>query len=492
MSTMKTQNKYGLWLFGLFLSTVLVSIACAVDRPSDETISYWVKEAMREDPRVQESDIAVTTREGIVTLSGTTRNLTEKTYADLEAKKIQGVLGVIDELIVTPVSRFDMDIAQDIRQRLIYNATIHWYALKVDVADGMVSLGGAVNSIAEAKEAELLASEVLGVKTVHNNLTIEYLTSRSDEEIKLDVLAALHRDVYLTDLPITVTVEEGSVTLTGKVGNTYQKDRAGEQIWMVGNVKSVKNNLDVEWWKEQGVREKAPLPTNDQLKQAVLDELHQDIRIESFNVTVDAIDGDVSLRGNVPTYHQKQLAERDAWEVIGVAWVNNLLSIKTELRSDLSILHDLQAAINSDYSLNGQDIQVLVKDGKVTLSGNVNEYYERHHASRVISKIRGVRDVVNKLVVNSSPKYTNASLQKRIQDRLFASAETRWVAGQIQVQVENGQATLTGKVNTWSERQEAGRITSLTDGIFSVVNLLTVADTNYPWENWHYLWPYMP
>jgi osmotically-inducible protein OsmY len=472
-----------------FILVLMIPMAVgAADRPSDDTINYWIKDALREDQRVNVADITVKTNNGIVTLSGSTRNLAEKKYADLEAEKIQGVRGVINELVVKPAYRFDADIAQDIRQRLVYNAFIKSHGLWVTVFDGKAILNGKVNSWAERQEAELLATEVRGVKAVDNQLEVDYQTKRPDEQIKLDILTAIHRDVYLAGLPIQVLVYNGRVTLTGEVGNAYQKDRATDRSLGINNVKSVDNKIEITWWRERGVREKVASPSDDQLKQIVRDVLYQDKRVEPIDVTVDASYGHVTLRGAISSYHQKQLAEQDAREVVGVAWVSNLLSVRAEPRSDYSILHDIQLAIDSDYLLNGQDIKVRVQNGNVTLTGNVNEYYEKSDASAVTSKVLGVRDVANNITVNWFFKYTDAALEQRIKERLLSHDATRWVADQIKVVVKEGKATLIGEVYSWSERYEAGHIAFNTDGIKAVENDLSVIDVNYPWDKWNGPW----
>ena len=78
---------------------------------------------------------------------------------------------------------------------------------------------------------EVLAGEVRGVKGINNDLTVKYSSDRPDKEIANDVIATIARDVYLTDLPITATVKDGTVTLTGSVGNWFEKDRATDQAY---------------------------------------------------------------------------------------------------------------------------------------------------------------------------------------------------------------------------------------------------------------------
>lgn len=475
-------------IFVMILILPLTTVVFA--KPSNDTINFWVMEALREDPRVDAWGITVSTDNGIVTLTGTVLNLAEKNYADLETKKINGVRGVIDKIVVKPAYRTDADIRQDISKRLHNSSFIKSQNIEVTVFNGEATLKGTVRSWIEGQHATMIASEVRGIKAVHNNLEIMYKSKRTDDEIQKDVIAEINRDVYLTGLPIDVAVQDGVVNLTGEVGNAYQKERAWSDAW-VWNAKDVKNKIEVKWWDEKGVREKSPRPTDKQIEDAVLDELIQDLRIDDtpFDIKVKVKYGHATLRGTVPTYYQKRMAGKDVRDVVGVVWVSNLLTVRPDIREDWAILDDVNFEMGADYALSGQDIKVRVRDGVVTLSGDVNTPYEKTHAADVASRIWGVRDVFNYLKVNLRPQYTDAALKERIKSRLFANWETRWVANQITVKVKSGKATLTGTVNTWPEYNEASSVAFLTDGIWAVDNQLTISDVDYPWGEWYYVGP---
>ena len=469
------------WAFALNAVPVL-----ADQRPDDVSIDHWVRDALREDPRVESSHVDVSVNDGVVTLSGEVRNLAARKYAVLEAEKINGVRGVVDKLAAQPSVRFDSDIASDIHARFWDSPIPGLRQVQVDVVDGNVSLRGKLANWSERREAELLASEVRGVRQVNNELSIEYASNRSDDAIRDDVVATIKRDVYLVGLPIKVNVLDGVVALSGAVGNAYQRERATSAAW-VGNVKEVKNELAVEWWEDEGVREKYPLPSDSDIRKAVRDELYQDLRVrEPFKIDVDCAYGQVTLRGDVPTYHQKRLAERDAKDVVGVGWVTNYLTVKTNWRNDEAIRRDIESRFDSDYLVNGQDLKVRVKDGVATVSGNTNTYHERSHATDVASRIPGVVTVVNNVDVNWFGRYADTKLQKRVQDRLREHSATRWVADSIKVKLIDGTAYLSGVVHTWDERKEADHIASLTDGVKSVDNRLKVEGASYPWDDWNY------
>jgi osmotically-inducible protein OsmY len=482
MNTKGGNRKLGIMAVLVFCVFALKPlVVCAADRPDDDTITRFVKEALQQDPRVMASEIQVSTEKGIVRLSGTAWNLADKRFADREAKKINGVRGVIDEIMVEPAYRPDTDILQDVRRRLIDSSAIQSPGVGIIVLDGEVTLDGTVASWTEMRQADLLASEVMGVKAVRNHMAIETPRKRSDKQIRKDIEATIQRDVYLADLPIEVSVDKGIVFLKGKVGNAYQKERAWEDAWIDG-VTSVKNQTTVEGWEEQGVRRNHPAPTAQQLEQSVRDELYQDLRIEDpFKINVDASHGEITLRGKVPTYHQKRIAERDARDVVGVWWVNNLLNVHVNRRTDKAIAYDLNFELGTDYVLAGQDIQPHVKNGVVTLSGNVNSAFERDHAARVAADVLGVREVVDNITVHPYPRYSDAALIHRIDDRLAGNWETYRVADRIEVKVKDGKAILTGQVDNWAQYREAAAVTRLTDGVWALDNQLSVAAADYPW-----------
>lgn len=254
-----------------------------------------------------------------------------------------------------------------------------------------MTLSGTVDSYAERYQAELLASEVHGVKEVKNSIFTKWESSRSDQEIKNDVLAALERDVYLSGLPITASVEDGTVTLSGSVGNAYEKQRAADDARWISNVTNVKNDLGVKWYEEHGVRGKKPIRTEEQLAASVYDALRQDTRVPSSDIHVNVQYGHVTLDGSVYTRYEEQIAEEDAQNVVGVAWVSNHLFARADKRADWAIAGDVDFNLATDAVLDGFDIDTNVKDGIVTLSGQVHSWYERSHADSVASRVKGVK-----------------------------------------------------------------------------------------------------
>jgi osmotically-inducible protein OsmY len=483
---MNTKRNAVIAVVGTLMLGFMMSAQClAAARVNDADITYWVTSALRQDQRVDASDITVTTTDGIVTLTGDVDDITAKQYAEREAKKVNGVLGVINQITVEAGWRLDEDIRLVVRRRILNSAVINSEGITVASASGKVTLTGEVDSWSEWEEAGLLAGEVRGVREVVNNLRVAPIPGRTDQEIKNDALAALARDVYTNSLPITVAVSDGVITLTGSVGNAYEKDRAEEAVRWISGVNGVMNFLKVNWIEANGVRKTAAVPSDSELRRSVRAELDQDWRLIDADISVDASNGHVVLFGSVPNHSEKVLAEKDVRDVVGVGWVTNNLFARVNKREDDLIEFDVRFDLATDSSVGAFDITPRVVNGMVTLSGDVHTWYQKFHAGELAAGVRGVKQVINNIVVARTNWETDAELTKNITSRLTWNWTTWLVHDDIGVTVKDGVATLTGDVNRWSQRKEAGNVAIQTPGVWKVDNRLTVRGFDYPWDEWY-------
>ena len=490
--TIHHQNNISHWLtqfgfMGLLLNTLMIPSLVLAANPTDSEITFWVKDALAQDARINSYAIDVTTKKGIVTLSGTLDNLAGQKYALLETEKIEGVVGVINEMVVLPRIHSDTDIWNAVHRRILNSTAIKSEGILVTCVEGKVTLSGKVDSYSESQEAELIAKEVSGVKEVKNLMTIEWTNRRSDMEIKNDVLSSLKRDVYLSDRPLTVSVVDARVTLTGNVSSVYEKERAYNDARWIENVKGVDNQLKIEPWTNNGERKQLPVPSNTELTQAVREELDQDIRLNAEDISVDASFGGVILNGVVYSQIEKQIAEEDTHAVTGVGWVSNHLLTRVDEREDWAILDDVQFDLDTDSTTEGFDIHARVNNGIVTLTGNVHTWYEQFHAREIASKVKGVKGVVNQIALDreTSRSHSVTAVVKDIQAHFQENWIVRQVRDRIHVAVEDGTAILTGEVDTWAQRTQAEEVAFNTEGVWKVENHLKVKEYNYDWENWY-------
>jgi len=325
---------------------------------------------------------------------------------------------------------------------------------------------------------------VVAVKRVDNFLEVAWEATRPDAAIEKDAVAALQRDAYLVDIPINVSIDDGAITLSGTVGSAYQKMLAYDDIRWIDNVKSVQNDLKVQWWERQGTRTRTVFPTDTELHNAVTKELLTDSRLTPMDLEVSVEHGHVILGGTVANNYQKQIAGEDARDVVGIAWVTNHLSARSPRRDDSRIRGDIVADFAADEALWNQPITVAVKDGVVTLSGKLERGYDKPHAKMLAGRVRGVTKVIDNLTVNWAQERDDAIVFKRIIDRL----KSDWLLGPnhepLNVRVEDGVASLTGTVNDWGQRTEIEDVALRTQGVRAVDNRLHVKGYDYPVEDW--------
>ena len=116
--------------------------ATAKKEITDKGITFAVEKGLRVEKGVSPNDVDVSTSQGIVTLSGAVDNLLAKARAVTIAGSIRGVLGVIDRITVTPVSRPDEDIRKDVLTALMQDPATESYQVTVSVQNAVATLTG--------------------------------------------------------------------------------------------------------------------------------------------------------------------------------------------------------------------------------------------------------------------------------------------------------------------------------------------------------------
>jgi osmotically-inducible protein OsmY len=150
------------------------------------------------------------------------------------------------------------------------------------------------------------------------------------------------------------------------------------------------------------------------------------------------------------------------------------------MHTDSDIQKDLIAELNAEPNLRNDDIAVGVRDGVVTLAGRVDSYADKWRAERVVSKIKGVKAVVNELEVRL-PSGSQRSDQEIARAAVNALQWNVLVPhDRIQVVVQDGWITLRGEVDWYYQKEEAERTVRNITGIKGVSNLITVAAVPTP------------
>jgi osmotically-inducible protein OsmY len=212
--------------------------------------------------------------------------------------------------------------------------------------------------------------------------------------------------------------------------------------------------------------------TDDSVREDVLSELKWDPRISSENdIAVAVKDKVVTLSGFVPTFWDKDAAERAAKRVYGVKAVASDISVKPLWqRSDPEIARDAIQQFERHISIPDDKIKVTVKNGWVTLEGTVDRELQKKLAHSAVKKLKGVAGITNNITIK--PKITPEEVKDKIEDALRRSAELD--ARRIRVEVKHGTVTLHGSVRSWAEREEAERAAWSSPGTTVVKNEIVV------------------
>lgn len=205
----------------------------------------------------------------------------------------------------------------------------------------------------------------------------------------------------------------------------------------------------------------------------VKDELRWDPDLDSTDIAVSVNKSVVTLAGFVRSYSDKYEAEAAAKRVAGVAGVANDLEVRLPVideRPDPEIARDAVATIKAQLPLSADHIKVLVKNGWVTLEGNVEWQYERTIAENTVRLLKGVRGITNSIVLK--PRAQPSEIKRKIAEALKRNAELD--ANRITVEASDNKVVLKGTVRSWIEREEAERVAWSAPGITRVEDRIVV------------------
>jgi len=486
VETMKLKRLLPLMLIGVAALTIAASTTpleatTVVPSMQDAEIRLAVDNELLVARGVESDSIDVATSLGVVTLTGTVDNVLAADRAERIASTVKGVRSVVNRLEVLPQRRSDDEIEADVRATLARDQATDSWQIEVDSERGVVTLRGEADSWHEMRLAETIAKGVTGVALVNNRIEVSESEERSDAEIRTDIESALQWESRIDDGLIEVDVAEGNVRLTGSVGSAFEKRLADEKSHVVG-VKSVESgDLNIAWWARNDMLRKDLLTgRNDEAtRKAILDAFLVDPRINALQPSVEVANGVATLTGTVESLKAKRAAAKDAANTTGIWRVRNYLKVRpAEQRSDAEVAQDVRAFLQSDPYVERFDIAVNVDQGRASLMGTVDSHFEKWQAEDLAARTRGVIAIQNMLSVSFEPFEGNPSfydwdaiesdydfepltLTRRAdwEIRQDIEQEMRWspfVDGdQVKVDVDDGYATLTGTVDSLTERRQA-------------------------------------
>jgi osmotically-inducible protein OsmY len=214
--------------------------------------------------------------------------------------------------------------------------------------------------------------------------------------------------------------------------------------------------------------------SDSEIERDVKDELQWDPDLDATNIAVSVKDGVVTLAGYVKSYTDKYEAEAAAKRVASVRAVANDLEVRlpsVDERPDPDIARDAVAAIKSQLPISSEHIKAVIKNGWVSLEGQVEWQYQRQTAEKAVRRIKGVKGVSN--LIQLRPRAQPEDIKRKIQEAFKRNAEVD--ANRIMVETNGSEVILKGTVRSWVEREEAERVAWSAPGVTKVEDRIAVS-----------------
>jgi VCBS repeat-containing protein len=214
------------------------------------------------------------------------------------------------------------------------------------------------------------------------------------------------------------------------------------------------------------------MKTDEELKRDVERELEWEPSVDASAIGVAVEDGAVTLTGEVFSYVEKWRAVKAAERVHGVRAVADEIVVKLpgdSQRTDTDIARAAANALEWNTSV-PKTVTATVKDGRVTLHGEVEWAYQRDAAERAVRYLSGVREVTDLITVK--PRVSPSAVKAKIEAALARQAAVD--ARSIEVESMNGTVVLNGHVHSRLEAQAAEKAAWSTPGVAKVENRLAV------------------
>jgi osmotically-inducible protein OsmY len=221
-------------------------------------------------------------------------------------------------MTISTAERVDTELHRKVLEELEFDPAVDAGKIGIAAENGVVTLTGTVGTFGEKWAAEKAVKRVRGVRGLANELEVELMGMHhmSDTDIAESAVNVLAWDPSLPK-SIQVEVHEGAVTLTGTVLWQYQRQLAEKHVRHIGGVRAIDNRIQLR---------ESTLP--DDVKKRIKSALHRDIEVEAGNIEVIVDGSDVTLRGTVHSWTERDAATRAAWSVPGVYTLHNDLQIK--------------------------------------------------------------------------------------------------------------------------------------------------------------------
>lgn len=214
---------------------------------TNEQLQRDVIDELKWDPLISASEIGVSAKEGVVTLSGYVDSFSKKYAAEKAAKRVNGVQAVAEDIEVRLTNGLarhdDTAIAATILTAFKWNSLVPESQLKIKVDDSWVTLEGTVDWQFQKDAAYKAVRDISGIRGVSNLINLKPQLEKTD--IERTIKQALQRRANVNADNIRVRTEGGKVILSGKASTWYERQEVEKAVWASPGVTEVDDNISI-------------------------------------------------------------------------------------------------------------------------------------------------------------------------------------------------------------------------------------------------------
>ena len=223
-------------------------MAQVIVKKTDAEVQQDVIRELKWDSRVDETDVGVEVDNGIITLTGTVSSWGKRIAAEEAAHRVHGVLDVANDIVVKMPGtggRTDTEVAQAVRNALVWDVFVPDTRIQSTVSDGIVTLKGDVDSWIQRDDADRVVRNLAGVRGLRNDIIVKP-PKVAASEVRKSIENALDRQAEREAERIRLEVIEGNVTLYGTVHSWAERQTVVGAAKGTPGVRSVDDKLKIE------------------------------------------------------------------------------------------------------------------------------------------------------------------------------------------------------------------------------------------------------
>jgi osmotically-inducible protein OsmY len=217
------------------------------------------------------------------------------------------------------------------------------------------------------------------------------------------------------------------------------------------------------------------MKTDAILQRDVIAELESEPSVDATSIGVEVHGGIVTLAGHIGSHAEKWAAEHAAQRVPGVIGLAVEIDVKLPASSGLEDADIARSAANVlQWTANVPEstVKVMVENGWITLSGEVEWGYQSRCAAEAVRNLMGVTGVSDQIGIKAG--VTSDAIKSNIEASLKRRARSDEQS--IAVSVSGSHVTLTGIADTWFDRELANHSAWGTPGVRSVVDYIAIGN----------------